>query len=228
MITITPGLRNAVHYRRSLRVSLLAATFTAFVASQADLRSATLMATAGPPALTLTNASQNSNTLTVQQIGQDTVKISGDASFTKGSSGMSTIVLRINGTFDADTGDVFSEFYDFTFNLTGTGQVSWTLEGKVNFPFVGLQTVVSESSSSPLVGPSSQRYTGSKSAAAPFSAATTWQGVLTVNWTGGLTGDTLGVAVPNNSIDFRLAIPEPSSAMIFAVGAMGLISRRRR
>ena len=102
------------------------------------------------------------------------------------------------------------------------------LEGKVAFPFVGLQTVVSESSSSPLVGPSSLRYTGVKSAPSPFNVASTWQGLFTITWTGGLAGDTLGVTVPNNSIDFQLRVPEPSSAAIFAFGGMALISRRRR
>jgi len=228
MTTITLGFPNAVHHRRSLRVFLFGAIIAAFVLSQADVRSATLTATAGPPAITLTNASQTVNTLTVQQAGQDTVKLFGDASFTKGSAATSTIVLQINGSFDADTGDMFFAFYDFTFNLTGTGQVSWRLDGNVNIPPFGFQNVVRETSSSNLIGPSSQRYTGIKSAPSPFNFASTWQGVFTVTWTGGLAGDTLGVTVPNNSIDFQLRVPEPSSTAIFALGAMGLISRRRR
>ncbi len=145
--------------------------------------------------------------------------------------------ILIGGNYAANAGDVFSVGYNFTINLRDSDPVTLTIEA---------QALVSGSpqtfSTVLTLSPGIATYQGQMSGIV-FGLATsgTWNGRLTFNFsTATNPGDGSPAADKPNpdcltlqiqAVDFQLvAVPEPSSYILFGVGLVGLIwvGRRRR
>lgn len=187
---------------------------------------------ADPADVVLTNSSNitaGSESLVVQNVPPAAVKISGDANFTKNNTSDGTITARIQGRVTANTSEDFFIGYDFGITLTGTGQISFRLEGQVQaFPGGPFITIVDQPLGTPFTGPGTQPYFGSSRTDIPQSVNNlNFRANLVVSWTGGSAGNTLAVNIPNNSIDLAI-IPEPTSMALLGFAGIGLVSRRRR
>jgi len=209
------------------RLALFTATALALCASA---RAGALVATPDNVTTTMSGVTLvGANTFDVTNVPPAGVKITGDATFSKSGAGSATITASIAGKVTANTSEDFISKYDFSVTLTGAGQVSFTLEGKVQpapgFPFV---TIVNEPLGTPFTGPGTKPYNGSSTDDIPASVNNqNFQANLIVTWTGASDGDRLTVNIPNNSIDLAI-IPEPTSMALLGFAGVGLLARRRR
>jgi hypothetical protein len=138
----------------------------------------------------------------------DPYKISGSGSFS--NTGVGTITVSVSGTVSANAGDIFSVYFDTTYDLTG-GTASYSINGLASIPLVPLDIPFVSGS----IDQGSNEYTGSQQAESPTNLSSTdFTAELLINWSG--TGN-LTVEIPSSSIDISLsAAPEP--------GCIGLIS----
>ncbi len=183
---------------------------------------ASVIINSGPTAGVSGSVTQNSVTFTTSQVTPARAKVFGDGSYTA-SGANSAITLSIGGLISALAGESISLDYEFNLNFTGGGSVNWTLTSAL---FGGLVTGPS-SSGGPILSTNSGLFTGSKSAVVPIAGdSIPWSALLTVNWTGATSGDTLAVSIPTNSIDVAV-VPEPSSMLLLGLGGVFLARRRR-
>lgn len=205
---------------RSPKYAASAVTFAALVLFPLS-GSAASIAINSPTAGTSGAVIQNSNTFAASQVTPTRVKVTGLGDYTATGSS-SVITLSIGGLISAEVGESILLDYDFSFTLTGNGQVNWTL----NSLLAGFLSGPSDSGG-PILRTDSGLVTGSKSTAVPIGGNNVpWSATLTANWTGAASGDTLAFNIPNNSIDIAV-VPEPSSILLLGLGGFFFARRRR-
>jgi hypothetical protein len=177
-----------------------------------------------------------SNNIQFSQPEANKVHLFGTAPDTFTSSGGNgTIIADIMGTANTTEGDNFIATYDFTLGLTGSGNVSYTLEATGTANILGFsiaEQIFSKSSTTPLQGPTGPVLeSGSVTDTIPISGTFPFDAQLQVTWDDASAGNTLTVDVPDTSIDLSVVtptvVPEPSAVPLVALGILGFFGWRR-
>jgi len=217
---------NAICYLRSHRTPrfpcapLLITTCAALAWLPTSASAASVTIETGPSSSTIGSVVENSNSFTFSQVSPAWVKVTGVGQYTA-TGDTSAIILDVGGFISAQTGESISLDYDFTFAITGAGEINWTLTSLL-FGFISGPSA----SGGPITIADSGNVTGTESAGVTFTADNvSWSAKLTANWTGAANGDTLSVTIPENSIDIAV-VPEPSAFLL--LGLTGIMTLRRK
>lgn len=167
------------------------------------------------------------NNITAANISSTLTKISGTNSYEADDSGSASIEIIFSGNLTAEISDSFDLDYDFSFDLTGNGEVTWDITTMVNvgpgFGFSG----PSDSGGPVTSAENGNTISGSNSFVVTENVPNlAFDLTLTLNWTGTSDGDTLDFIIPNNSIDLSV-VPEPSSVLMLCLGSLILVRRKR-
>jgi hypothetical protein len=193
-------------------------------------RAGTITITSGPN-FTPSNAFSNNTIQATSSGSMASIFGSTNVAITANSSAS----IAISGNFTANTGDVFSFFYNFSVDLNSAIPVTFTIQGTAHTftDFTAMDTGT--------LLPGSHSYSGMKQTnPAPFSFSGTFDGSLTFNFGAAATSadgtppiDTLFLDIPNNGLLFGAsptAVPEPSTYALIstALGLFALVSLRRK
>jgi hypothetical protein len=213
---------------KTLKIATLLAATALLLAVANNSLAGTMTPAASPSPQPSFNPSGvvSANTIALQQTSPSILKILGNATITPGA-GASSVTLTLSGTFTANAGDLASYAYNFNLTLNSATPASFTLSlaaGPLSTA-TGVQTIPADSTL--------HTYTGKGStSSAPIGASGNFTAQLKIDFAAGTTAsDTLQLAIPANSIDFAVqpvAIPEPSTYALIAVGLVGLLVWRRR
>jgi len=216
----------------SIFTKALICTAASFIAAISSAKAATITFSGQPVITPATNiTADGGNSFSISQIDSKHVKASGSGTYTYNGSGSgNTITLTIGGSFQVAGGEDFYGNYDFTLGVTGSGSVHYDITASANLtsPLPASGTVYNDSGD---LASGTQQFTGSGSYIAPnlFSSYSgNWSASVVLTWLNATPGDTLTFTVPQNSIDFLVATPEPSSVALIGCGLLALAYRRVR
>lgn len=228
-IDLTPSLTPMTAALSHLKIFIPASVGIIFTSAQASAASITIN---GSPTINVTDAIEETtvNPISATQISPTQGKITGDGLYTS-TGADATIEIIFTGIVSADVGDNVTLDYDFSFNLTG-GQLDWEITTSllVDLGAFTLPVDGPTASGGPITSADSGAFNGSDGGESPVALSDTpLTATITLNWTGSSQGDTLAFNIPNNSIDFAInPVPEPSSALMCAMGGLFLMRRKRR
>ena len=139
-----------------------------------------------------------------------------------------SVNLEWSGSLDtsafAPKGSAIEINYDFSIDRNYSGSVTWALDNDIG----GIPLDVSSTSgySGGITEIEGTLFAPISSGGTTFG--NTWSTELEVGWSGGTTNGELSISVPSGaSIDLS-EVPEPASVGVLGVGAIGLLTRRRR
>lgn len=202
------------------------AVLTASIASFSSVGAATI--TGGGISSSVSAVDGGSATNEVGVFASSTLlKFVGDINLTAPGGG-STVgnTITTSGSLTLDSQDAFLLSYDFDVTLVGGGTVTLTTTATTDFG--GVLETITNTETLTEAGTVNLTFSG-LGTVATGEVSGSWTGQLSFDWVDAPENSSLLISIPNESIDFAVtAVPEPSAAILAALGGMAFLRRRRR